>query len=65
VTTTTPRMPRRVPPTGPRIVILVITMAFIVGMASLGCTPAAALGIAAGAVAVAWNPRAARAALGA
>ena len=42
-----------------------IILVFIVIMAALGYTPAAALGIAAGAVAIAWNPRAARAALGA
>ena len=41
---------------GPRIVILVIILTFIVIMTVLGCTPAAALGIASAAVAVAGAP---------
>lgn len=62
---TPPRLPRRVPPAGTRIVILVIILAFVAVMAALGCAPAVALGVAAGAVAIVYNPRAARAALGA
>jgi hypothetical protein len=62
---TIPRVPRRVPPTGTRIVILVIILAFIAVMAALGCAPAVALGVAAGAATIACDPRAALAALGA
>lgn len=60
-----PRLPRRIQPngTGTRIIVLVIILAFIAGMAVIGYAPAVALGVAAGAVAVAWNPRAARAVL--
>lgn len=40
----------------PRIVILVIILTFVVIMTVLGCAPAAALGIASAAVAVAGAP---------
>ncbi|TVZ06326.1 hypothetical protein EAS64_02535 [Trebonia kvetii] len=60
-----PRLPRRMPPngTGTRIIVLVIILGFVITMAVLGFAPAVALGVAAGAVAIAWNPRAARAVL--
>jgi hypothetical protein len=56
---------RRMLPGATRIVILVIILTFIAVMAALGCAPAVALGVAAGAVAIVYNPRAARVALGA
>jgi len=55
--------PRRVP-AGTRIVILVIILVFVVVMAAFGCAPAAALGVAAGAAAIAYDPRAATHAAG-
>jgi hypothetical protein len=60
-----PRLPRRLRPGATRIVILVIILVFVVVMAALGYAPALALGVASGAVAIAYNPRAVRAVLGA
>jgi hypothetical protein len=62
---TSSRLPRRMRPGATRIVVLVIILAFVAVMAALGYAPAVALGVAAGAVAIAYNPRAARAVLGA
>lgn len=65
MTTNFPRVTlSRIPGPITRILILVIVLTFILSMAALGCAPALALGVAAGAAAVAWNPQAARTALG-
>jgi hypothetical protein len=60
---TIPERPCCTPWLAPRIVILVIILTFVVGMAVLGWTPAAALGVAAAAVAVADDPTTLRAIL--
>ena len=65
MTTAFPRVTLpQIPGPGARIGILVIILGFIFSMAAIGCAPALALGIAAGAAAIAWNPQAARTALG-
>jgi hypothetical protein len=63
MTVSVPR-PRRMPRAAGTIVILVIILAFIAVMAALGCSPAVALGVAAGAVTLSFNPGSARAVLG-
>jgi len=58
-----PRPPHGTPWPAPRVVILVIILAFIAVMAGFGYTPAVALGVVAAAAALVGEPQAARAAL--
>jgi hypothetical protein len=60
-----PRPPHGAPWPAPRVVILVIILAFIATMAGLGYAPAVALGLVVAAAAIADDPQAARAILGA
>jgi len=64
MTVSVPR-PRRTPRAPGRIVILVIILAFVALMTSLGCAPTMALGVASGAVVLVFNAGSARAVLGA
>jgi hypothetical protein len=60
-----PRPPRGAPWPAPRVVILVIILAFVAAMARSGYTPAVALGLVTAAAAIADDPHMARALLGA
>ena len=60
-----PRPSRGAPWPAPRVVILVIVLAFIATMARLGYAPAVALGLVIAAAAIADDPEMARAVLGA
>jgi len=58
------RPSRGAPWPAPRVVIIVIILAFIATMARLGYAPALALGLVVAAAVIADDPEAARAALG-
>lgn len=60
-----PRPPRDAPWRAPRLVIIVIILAFIATMARLGYAPAVALGLVVAAAAIADDPETARAVSGA
>jgi hypothetical protein len=59
--TTFPRRSRGTRPPSARVVILVIVLAFVIAMAVLGYAPAAVIGVAATAAAIAGAPETARA----